>query len=150
MTLKNAINFFESLEAETSSKPEIKVYQEFIKIITSLEKKSLSENEIQTIETELDRLNLKSNSLNRKKYFKIALSDFKKYLKDTFSLTTKGYYTTFYGGLGLVFGLLFGVAILSNLERSLGISLGLIGGMVVGSIMGRSKDAQAKTNGKML
>jgi len=150
MTLKNAINFFESLEAETSSKPEIKVYQEFIKIITSLEKKSLSENEIQTIETELDRLNLKSNSLNRKKYFKIALSDFKKYLKDTFSLTTKGYYTTFYGGLGLVFGLLFGVAILSNLERSLGISLGLIGGMIVGSIMGRSKDAQAKTNGKML
>jgi hypothetical protein len=150
MTLKNAINFFESLEAETSSKPEIKVYQEFIKIITSLEKKSLSENEIQTIETELDRLNLKSNSLNRKKYFKIALSDFKKYLKDTFSLTTKGYYTTFYGGLGLVFGLLFGVAILSNLERSLGISLGLIGGMVVGSIMGRSKDSQAKTSGKML
>ena len=150
MTLKNAINFFESLEAETSSKPEIKVYQEFIKIITSLEKKSLSENEIQTIETELDRLNLKSNSLNRKKYFKIALSDFKKYLKDTFSLTTKGYYTTFYGGLGLVFGLLFGVAILSNLERSLGFSLGLIGGMIVGSIMGRSKDAQAKTNGKML
>jgi len=150
MTLKNAINFFESLEAEKSSKPEIKVYQEFIKIITSLEKKSLSENEIQTIETELDRLNLKSNSLNRKKYFKIALSDFKKYLKDTFSLTTKGYYTTFYGGLGLVFGLLFGVAILSNLERSLGISLGLIGGMVVGSIMGRSKDSQAKTSGKML
>jgi hypothetical protein len=150
MTLKNAINFFENLVTETSRKSEIKVYQEFIKIITSLEKKSLSENEIQTIETELDRLNLKSNSLNRKKYFKIALSDFKKYLKDTFSLTTKGYYTTFYGGLGLVFGLLFGVAILSNLERSLGISLGLIGGMVVGSIMGRSKDSQAKTSGKML
>lgn len=150
MTLKNAINFFESLEAETSSKSEIKVYQEFIKIITSLEKKGLSENEIQTIETELDRLNLKSNSLNRKKYFKIALSDFKKYLKDTFSLITEGYYTTFYGGLGLVFGLLFGVAILSNLERSLGISLGLIGGMVVGSIMGRSKDSQAKISGKML
>jgi hypothetical protein len=32
----------------------------------------------------------------------------------------------------------------------LAISLGLIGGMVVGSIMGRSKDAQAKTSGKML
>jgi len=150
MTLKNAINFFESLEAETSNKPEIKVYQEFIKIITSLEKKGLSENEIQTIETELDRLNLESNRLNRKKYFKIVLRDFKKYLKETFSLITEGYYTTFYGGLGLVFGLLFGVAILSNLERSLGISLGLIGGMVIGSIMGRSKDAQAKTSGKML
>ena len=150
MKLKNAMIFFENLVAETSRKSEIKVYQEFIQIITSLEKKGLTENEIQSIEMKLDNLNLKSNSVNRKKYFKKAINDFKKYLKDTFSLTTKGYYTTFYGGLGLVFGLLFGVAILSNLERSLGISLGLTGGMVIGSIMGRSKDAQAKTSGKML
>ena len=150
MTLKNAINFFESLEAETNRKSEKKVYQEFVQIITSLQKKDLPENGIQSIETELDNLNFKSNSVNRKKYYKKAINDFKKYLKDTFSLTTKGYYTTLYGGLGLVFGLLFGVAILSNLERSLGISLGLIGGMVIGSLMGRSKDAQAKISGKML
>ncbi|WP_338733931.1 hypothetical protein [Mangrovimonas cancribranchiae] len=150
MTLKNAINFFESLEAETSSKFEIKIYQEFIQIITSLENKNLSDTKIQSIEAELDHLNLKSNPENRKKYYKKAINDFKKYLKDTFSLTTKGYYTTFYGGLGLVFGLLFGVAILHNLERSLGISLGLIGGMLVGSIVGRSKDAQAKAAGNML
>ena len=150
MTLKNAINFFESLATETSKESEIKVYQEFIQIISSLEMKDLSKNEIQSIETELDNLNLKSNFVNRKKYFNKAISDFKKYLRDTFSLTPKGYYTTFYGGLGLTFGLLFGVAILSSLERSLGISLGLIGGMVVGSIMGRSKDAQVKTAGKML
>jgi hypothetical protein len=150
MTLKNAINFFESLEAETNRKSEIKVYREFIQIITSLQKKDLPENDIQSVETELDKINFKSNSVNRKKYYKKAINDFKKYLKDTFSLTTKGYYTTLYGGLGLVFGLLFGVAILSNLERSLGVSLGLIGGMVIGSLMGRSKDAQAKTSGKML
>ncbi|MBE15847.1 MAG: hypothetical protein CL867_06325 [Cytophagaceae bacterium] len=150
MTLKNAIHFFESLETETSRTSEIKVYQEFIQIITSLEKKGLSKNDMLSIERELDSLNLRSNPLRRKKYFKKALSDFKNYLKDTFSLTTKGYYTTFYGSLGLVFGLLFGVAIFANLERSLGISLGLIGGMVFGSIMGRSKDAQAKTSGKML
>ncbi|WP_339709406.1 hypothetical protein [uncultured Kriegella sp.] len=148
MTLKNAFDFFESLIAKTSKKSEIKVYQEFIEIITNLEQKDLTENEIHAIETELD--SLKSNLENRKKYFRKALRDFKKYLKDTFSLTTKGHYTTLYGGLGLVFGLLFGVAILSNLERSLGISLGLIGGMVVGSIMGRSKDAQAKATGNML
>ena len=150
MTLKNAINFFESLEAETNRKSEKKVYQEFVQIITSLQKKDLPENDIQSIETELDNFNFESNSVNRKKYYKKAINDFKKYLKDTFSLTTKGYYTTLYGGLGLVFGLLFGVAILSNLERSLGISLGLIGGMVIGSLMGRSKDAQAKISGKML
>ena len=69
---------------------------------------------------------------------------------DTFSLTTKGYYTKLYGALGLSFGLLFGVAILSNLERSLGITIGLIGGMVVGSMIGRNKDAQVKAAGNML
>ena len=150
MTLKNALIFFENLVAETSRKSERKVYQEFIEIITSLEKKNLLKSEIQSIEMELDNLNLKSNSANSKKEYKKAKNDFKKYLKDTFSFTTKGYYTNYYGGLGLVFGLLFGVAILSNYERSLGISLGLIGGMVIGSIMGRNKDAEAKTAGKML
>ena len=40
MTLKNVINFFESLEAEASSKSEIKIYQEFIQIIISLENKT--------------------------------------------------------------------------------------------------------------
>ena len=76
--------------------------------------------------------------------------DFENYLKETFSLTTAGYYTKLYAGLGLSFGLMFGVAILSNLERSLGISLGLIGGMVVGSIMGRNKEAEAKATGNIL
>ena len=150
MTLKNAIHFFENLEAETCSRSEIKIYQEFIQIITSLEAKNLSDTKIQSIETELDQLNLTSNPENRKKYFKKSLSAFKKYLKYTFSLIPKGYYTILYSGLGLSFGLLFGVAILHNLERSLGISLGLIGGMLVGSIMGRSKDAQAKEAGNML
>jgi hypothetical protein len=150
MTLKNAFTFFESLVSETSKKSEIKVYQEFIQIITGIENKNLSESEIQSIEAELDSLDLESNPENRKKYFKKTLGKFETYLKDTFSLTSKGYYTKLYGALGLSFGLLFGVAILSNLERSLGISLGLIGGMVVGSLIGRDKDSQAKAAGKML
>lgn len=150
MKLKNAKIFFENLQTETNGKSELKLYREFIQIITSLEKKNLAENEIQAIELELDNLNLKSTPENRKKYFTKAMNDFKKYLKDTFSLTTKGYYTTYYGGLGLVFGLLFGVAILSNLERSLGLSIGLTGGMIVGSILGRNKDIQVKAAGKML
>ncbi|GGK56235.1 MULTISPECIES: hypothetical protein [Flavobacteriaceae] len=150
MTQKNALNFFESLKTETTKKSEIKVYNEFIEILKKLEKRAFTTDQIHSIEMVLDSLNLKSNPVNRKKFFKNALSKFENYLKDEFSLTSKGYYTTLYGGLGLVFGLLFGVAILSNLERSLGISLGLIGGMVIGSIMGRSKDAQAKEFGNML
>ena len=150
MTIQEAYNFFESLKTETTKKYEIKVYEKFLHILTELKNRAFSKDEIDSIETELDSLNLKSNPENRKKHFKKALSKFVKYLKETFSLTTAGYYTKLYGGLGLSFGLLFGVAILSNLERSLGISLGLIGGMVVGSIIGRNKDAQVKSNGNMI
>ena len=150
MTLQEAFNYFESLRNETTKKSKIKVYEKFLHILSALKDRTFTKDEIQSLEIELDGLNLKSNPENSKKFLKKALTKFENYLKETFSLTTKGYYTTLYGGLGLVFGLLFGVAILSNLESSLGISLGLIGGMVVGSIMGRNKDAQAKAAGKML
>ena len=150
MTLQEAITIFESLKTETTNKHEIKVYEKYLHIITGLKNRVFSKDEIESIESKLEDLNLKSNPENRKKYFKKALSKFEKYLKDTFSLTSEGYYTNLYSGLGLSFGLLFGVAILSNLERSLGISLGLIGGMLVGSIMGRKKDSQAKSAGNVL
>jgi len=150
MTLKNAFTFFENLVSETSKKSEIKVYQGFIQIITGLENKNLSESEILSIETELDNLNLESKPENRKKYFKKTLSIFKKYLKDTFSLTTKRYYTELGIALGASFGILFGVVFLSSWERSMGISLGLIIGSGIGGAIGRSMDSQAKAAGKML
>lgn len=150
MTIQEAYNFFESLKTGTTTTNEIKVYRNFLHILIELKNRTFSEDEIHSIETELENLDLKSNPKNKKKYFKKALSKFKNYLKETFSLTTAGYYTKLYAGLGLSFGLLFGVAILSNLEHSLGISLGLIGGMVVGSIMGRNKEAEAKAAGNIL
>ena len=150
MTLNKAIKHLENLVSETSKKSEIKVYEKFLHILNQLNLRACSKDEIESIETELDNLDLESNPENKKKHFKKALSKFEKYLKEKFSLTTEGYYTKLYVGLGLSFGLMFGVAILSNLERSLGISLGLIGGMVVGSLMGRNKDAQIKAAGNML
>ena len=150
MTLQAAYNFIESLKTETTKKSEIKVYEKFLHILSKLKIREFSKDEIQSIETELDRLNLKLNPERRKKYFKKALSKFEKFLKDTFSLTSKGYYTNLYSGLGLSFGLLFGVVFLSSWERSLGISMGLIGGMLIGSIIGQSMDSQAKAAGKIL
>ena len=150
MTLQEAYKFIESLKTESTKKSEIKVYEKFLHVLSGLKTRTFSEDEHQSIETELDRLNLKSNPTNRKKYFKKALSIFEKYVKDTFSLITAGYYTKLYGGLGLSFGLLFGVVFLSSWERSLGISMGLIGGMVVGSIIGRNKDSQVEAAGNIL
>lgn len=150
MTLLNAINLFESLKTESSKKSEIKVYTQFIEILKKLENREFTIDEIQSIETELERLNLKSNPEKRKKFFSKALSKFEKYLKETFSLTSKGYYTQLGVGLGSSFGILFGIVILSSFERSLGIAMGISIGMIIGLIMGRSFDSQAKTAGTIL
>lgn len=150
MTLRNALNYFEGLLSETSKKSESKAYREFIRILRNLEDKKLTETEIQSIEKELDTLNLNSSESGNKKYFKKALHKFKKYLKDTFSLTIQGYYTEMGVGLGSSFGLLFGIIFLSSLERSLGISLGISFGLLTGIVIGRYLDSQAKARGKMV
>jgi len=86
MTIQEAYNFFESLKTETTTKSEIKGYENFLQILTGLKTRTFSEDEIQSIEKELDSLDLESNPENRKKYFKKALSTFEKYLMETFSL----------------------------------------------------------------
>ena len=150
MTLQAAYNFFESLKTETTNKYEIKVYEKFLHILSELKIRAFSIDEIESLETELDRLNLKSNPKNRKKYFKKALSKFEKYLRDTFSLTTKRYYTELGIVLGASFGILFGVVFLSSWERSMGISLGLIIGSGIGGAIGRSMDTKAIGEGKVI
>ncbi len=146
MTLKSALDYFEILLSETSKKSETKVYHEFIHIITGLENRNLSETEMQSIEIELDALNSNSTVKNPHK----TLRQFKKYLKDTFSLTPKGYYTNLGIALGSSFGLLFGVVALSSFERSLGIAMGLGFGMLIGLMIGRAMDSQANAKGNLL
>lgn len=150
MTLKKAIDYFKRIASETSNKSEIKVYQEFIRILTRLEERDLSASEIKEIETELRRLDIGSTVSRNKKYYKKAFTQFEKYLKDTFSLTTKGYYTKTGIALGMTFGLLFGIIFLYSLERSVGIALGVSLGMFIGLIIGRNLDAKALSSGKMV
>ena len=150
MTLQNAVNHFKKLEAKTTKKSEIKIYQKFIQLLYSLGNSALSESEIQSIEKQLDGLGLNSTSTQNKKYFIRTYKLLQKYLKDTFALTIKGYYTNMGIGLGSSFGIVFGIVVLSNLERSLGISLGIALGMLIGLVIGRNLDSQAKAAGKML
>lgn len=150
MTLKKAINYFQSKVSITSGKSEIKVYKEFIRILTRLEERDLSASEIKVIEAELKRLNLDSTVEHNKRYYKKALRHLENYLKDTFSLTMKGYFMKTGIALGMTFGLLFGVVFLSSLERSMGVSLGISLGMFIGLLIGRNLDAKALAAGNMI
>ncbi|MEQ6122479.1 hypothetical protein [Reichenbachiella sp. MALMAid0571] len=149
MTLQEANNLFERLKSETTKKSEIKIYEKFLHILRELKIREFSKNEIQSIETKLDSLNLESGHENDIKFFKKAIRDFEKFLKDNLSLTSKGYYTNLGIALGTSFGVLLGVVVLSNFERSLGISLGIAIGLLIGLFTGRDLDARALTEGKV-
>lgn len=150
MTLKNAINVFESIKTKTTKKSEIKIYNQFIDILKKLEDREFTTDEIQSIEVELKNLNLKSNPENRKKFFKKALSKFESYLKETFSLTTKGYYTNLSVSFGILLGVVVGVLIGQRFEKSMSLSFGICIGMFLGAFIGRRKDAQSQAAGNIL
>lgn len=150
MTLNNAIDFFESLQAKTTNKSELKVYQEFIHILTSLKKRNMSDAELQSIEDALDGLDLISTPKNNRKHYSLALRKFKKYLKDSFSLVSKSHFTNLGIGLGMSFGVVFGIVVLSGFERSLGIAFGIGFGMLVGLVIGRRLDDKATAEGRVL
>lgn len=150
MTLQESITFFEGLKTNTTNKSEITIYEKFLHILSKLNTREFSKEEIGIIEAELANLNLVSNPTDRKKYFKKALITFETFIKDTFSLIIKGHYTNLGIGLGTTFGILFGIVVLSRWERSLGISLGLAFGMVIGLTIGKSMDAKAKTENRVL
>lgn len=150
MTLRKALDYFKRMASDSNNKTEIKVYKEFIRILSKLEDKSLSGSEIKDIENELERFDLYNNSTHHKKYYAKALAQFEKYLKDHFSLTTEGYYTKIGIALGMTFGLLFGVVSLSSLGRSTGIAIGLSLGMAVGLFIGRHLDKKTLSEGKTI
>ena len=150
MTLQEAYNIFESLKTETTKKSKIKVFDKFVYMLSALKSRKFSKEEIQSIETELESFNLKSNREKNIKFFKKTLRKFEKFLEDTFSFTSKGYYTNLGTALGASFGILFGVVFLSNWERSLGISMGLIFGSAIGGFIGRAMDTKAVNEGRMI
>lgn len=150
MTIDEAINFFESLTTKTKKKSELKTYEDFKQILERLKNRDFSKEEMDTIESKLEPFRLQSDFKNSRKYIKKTQAEFEKYLRDTFSLISKGYYTNLGIGLGSSYGILFGIVVLSRLERSLGIALGIMVGMLIGLTIGRQKDALAKAEGRVL
>lgn len=145
MNIIEASSFFEKLLKQTESKREIKIYSNFIAILSNLKNRDLSNDELLSIENEIEALNLNSNPENKRKYFGKKLNDFKAYLKKEFSLISEGYYTA----IGMSLGMCFGVAIGTSFGTS-NISIGLVIGMLIGLVIGRSKDKEAEKQNRVL
>ena len=147
MTIKSAITFFENLENQSQKKSELKIFKEFIKILTALENREMTEGEIHDVETFLSQLELTNLPKNKRKYFRRKLRGFKEYLKKEFSLITKGYYATLGTGLGMTFGISIGAAFF---QVGSGVSIGMMFGMFFGLIIGRYMDSEAEKENRVL
>ncbi len=147
MTINSAITLFESLENQSQKKSELKIYKEFIVILTALENREMTGVEIQSIVTFLSQQGLTFLPENKRRFFRRKLRHFKEYLKKEFSLTTKGYYATLGTGLGMTFGLAIGTSIFGP---NSGISIGMLFGMFFGLIVGRYMDSEAEKENRVL
>jgi len=150
MNINDTSELLNILLSQTDKKSEKKVYNCFIRTLSSLKKRDLTENQLQLIQEKLSSLNLKTTTENRKKYYKHKLSEFKAFLKNEFSFTTEKYYTEIGMVYGMAIGLSIGVAINPTLGISIGLSIGTGVGMVLGMIYGARKDAEAKRQGRVI
>ncbi|UBM58627.1 hypothetical protein LAG90_17650 [Marinilongibacter aquaticus] len=150
MTLQEAYTFIEKLKDESKSKSEIKLYDRFLYMLMELRKRDFSTEEMQAIEMELESLHVETGTKDRKKKIRNVLREFEKYLMQTFSLVSAGYYTNLGVGLGLSFGAVLGIVFLSSIERGLGIAFGSTFGLLAGTLIGHYLDAQAKAAGNVL
>ena len=154
MNLNQTSQLLNSLLSQTSKKRDKKVYNCFIRMLSSLKKKDLNENQLLLIQEKLSSFNLETPTINKRKFYKQKLSEFMDFLKTEFYFTKEKYYTEIgmvYGmSLGTAIGLSIGVAINPVLGLSIGLSIGTGVGMVFGMIYGVRKDAEAKKRGLVL
>tara|TARA_B110000090_G_C12941574_1_gene277527 strand:+ start:50 stop:493 length:444 start_codon:yes stop_codon:yes gene_type:complete len=141
MKIKETLNFFLNLKNDSVEKSEIKIYDKYIGILSDLKIRDLTQNQIQSIESELEVLNLNIESDNRKKHFTKKLTEFEKFLKDKLSLIPEGHYMSY----GMIFGMLAGAL----LQFYIGI-YSLIAGMLIGMVIGAIMDSEARKQGRVL
>ena len=154
MNIKETSELLNTLLLQTDKKADKKVYNCFIRTLSSLRNKDLTENQSQLIKEKLISLNLQASTENRKKYYKQKLSEFKTFLKSEFSFTPEKYYTE----LGMIYGMCFGTgiglsigtAIDPILGTSIGLSIGIGVGMALGIVYGTRKDVDAKRLGRVI
>jgi hypothetical protein len=154
MKIYKATELLNNLLSEANKKSEKKVYNCFIRILSSLENRDFSENQSQLIQEKLSSLDLEATTENKKKYYRQKLADLVAFLKGEFSLTAKNHYRERGMIYGMIFGtglgLTIGVSIDPAMGTSIGLSIGTGIGMVIGMMYGAQKDAEAKKQGTML
>lgn len=152
--INQASELLNTLLLQADKKSEKKVYGCYIRTVSSLNNKDVTQDQIQVIQEKLASLDLNIVPENRKEYYKQHLSEFKAILKNEFSFSSAKYYTEIWMVYGMLFGsglgMSIGTAIGAGLGTSIGLSIGIGVGMVLGMTYGARKDAEAKRQGRVI
>ena len=146
MKITEAISQVKNAEAFLNKKSIKKSQKEFIAVLTDLENKELTEEEITLTEETLENLLADVNFKENPKEIRRKLNLFKTFLRDKLSIITSGYYTTMGIAMGMCFGIVFG----SVIEKFIGSSVGMTVGMAIGIIIGKKMDSKAEIEGRVL
>lgn len=147
MTLNTAKNYLKELLEQHPSKREIKVSKRFLKVLIALEKRKLSDGELDLINDELTRLELNKITSKRKAYLRKKLRSFLDFINSNFSLVVNEHYAQYGMSLGMTFGIAIGTGIFHN---SNGSSIGLCIGLVIGYLIGLYMDKEAEKENRVL
>ena len=127
-----------------------RLYSNFIQLLESLEFKSLSSEEIRSLERKLADLLWDLNIRSSARDLRYLLSDFKSFLKEELSLTSKGYYLY----MGLVYGgglgLFIGEILLGDIDQAMGLVIGISVGAVVGELIGSYIEKGIDASGNLI
>ena len=149
MNINDTSELLNTLLSQADKKSEKKLYTCFIRTLTSLKNKDLTQSQLELIQEKLSSLNLKTTTENRKKFYKQKHSEFKEFLKNEFSFTSEKHYTELWMIYGMIIRTVFGF-IFGGIGISFGISIDPGAGLIFGMLYGSTKDAEAKKQGKVI
>jgi hypothetical protein len=154
MNLDDYINSFQSFENQTESKAEKRIFQEYIKLLQGVKKKSLTKDQNAKLIKYLKSKSFENKDAHPKKYYRVELNKLIEFLKKEFSFVPINYFTNIWMLYGIMFGsglgLTFSSAFGSGVAIALGLSMGLSLGMIIGIVYGKVKDKEAQERGLVL
>jgi len=154
MTIIETQDYIKSLITEAIKPSHEKIYNKFLNVLFFLNEREFSTEDIETIETHLDSLELKAEAKKRHIHILKKYSSLTSFLKEKFNLITEGHYTsqsTSIGmSMGMSLGMCFGISIFKENGIVFGMLFGMIIGLLFGSSTGASKDKLAKEAGNVI
>ncbi len=107
--LKGTIIFLKKQLFKTIDRAEFKTFENFIKILSNLKEKELSQEQLDNIEIYIKYLALEKIPSFNNEIFKQKLASFKKFLRRKMKFVPYNYYTTFGVSFAISFAVGFGI-----------------------------------------